>query len=138
MDERAALELVGGLVGQAGDDAAIVDGLVVTTDMLHETTDFPQGTTRYTAGWRAIAASLSDVAAMGARATAAVAAYAAPTFDAAELEAFVDGAKTVCERVGADVAAGRRRNDGHRDEQHASGPEHRESDVERPRGRLDE
>ena len=106
MDERAALELVGGLVGQAGDDAAIVDGLVVTTDMLHETTDFPPGTTRYTAGWRAIAASLSDVAAMGATATAAVAAYAAPTFDAAELEAFVDGAKTVCERVDAEYVGG--------------------------------
>jgi len=106
MDERAALELVGGLVGQAGDDAAIVDGLVVTTDMLHETTDFPPGTTRYTTGWRAIAASLSDVAAMGATATAAVAAYAAPTFDAAELEAFVDGAKTVCERVGAEYVGG--------------------------------
>jgi thiamine-monophosphate kinase len=106
MDERAALELVGGLVGHAGDDAAIVDGLVVTTDMLHETTDFPPGTSRYTAGWRAVAASLSDVAAMGGTATAAVAVYAAPTFDAAELEAFVDGAKAVCERVNAEYVGG--------------------------------
>jgi thiamine-monophosphate kinase len=106
MDERAALELVGGLVGAAGDDAAVVDDLVVTTDMLHETTDFPPGTTRYTAGWRAVAASLSDVAAMGATATAAVAAYAAPSFDAAELEAFVDGATAVCERVDAEYVGG--------------------------------
>ncbi len=35
--------------------------------MLHERTDFPPGTTRYTAGWRAVGASLSDVAAMGPR-----------------------------------------------------------------------
>ena len=62
MDERAALALVGEHVDAAGDDCAVVDGLVVTTDMLHESTDFPAGTTRYTAGWRAVGASLSDVA----------------------------------------------------------------------------
>jgi len=106
MDERAALDLVGGLVGHAGDDAAVVDGTVVTTDMLHETTDFPSGTTRYTAGWRAVGASLSDVAAMGARATAAVAVYAAPTFDGPELEAFVGGARAVCEHVDAEYVGG--------------------------------
>ncbi|NHN42050.1 thiamine-phosphate kinase [Halorubellus sp. JP-L1] len=106
MDERAALDLVGGLVGHAGDDAAVVDGTVVTTDMLHETTDFPPGTTRYTAGWRAVGASLSDVAAMGARATAAVAVYAAPRFDGTELERFVEGAKAVCERVDAAYVGG--------------------------------
>ncbi|WP_227132414.1 thiamine-phosphate kinase [Halorubellus salinus] len=106
MDERAALDLVGGLVGRAGDDAAVVDGTVVTTDMLHESTDFPAGTTRYTAGWRAVGASLSDVAAMGATATAAVAVYGAPAFDAAELEAFLSGARDVCERVDAEYVGG--------------------------------
>jgi len=83
-----------------------VDGTVVTTDMLHETTDFPPGTTRYTAGWRAVGASLSDVAAMGADATAAVAVYAAPEFDPAELDAFLDGASAVCERAGAEYVGG--------------------------------
>jgi thiamine-monophosphate kinase len=106
MDERAALELVGGVVEGAGDDTAVVDDLVVTTDMLHETTDFPDGTTRYTAGWRAVGASLSDVAAMGATATAAVAVYASPTFDESELEAFVDGATAVCELVDAEYVGG--------------------------------
>ena len=81
MDERAALALLSAELEDAGDDAAVVDDLVITTDMLHERTDFPAGTTRYTAGWRAVGASLSDVAAMGAEATAAVAAYAAPAFD---------------------------------------------------------
>ena len=106
MDERAALRLLGDRLDRAGDDAAVVDGTVVTTDMLHETTDFPAGTTRYTAGWRSVGASLSDVAAMGARATAAVAVYAAPSFDPDELGTFVDGACDVCEAVGAEYVGG--------------------------------
>ncbi|MDF9744842.1 thiamine-phosphate kinase [Natrinema salsiterrestre] len=106
MDERAALGLLSDELEGAGDDAAVVDGLVVTTDMLHERTDFPDGTTRYTAGWRAVGASLSDVAAMGAPATAAVAAYAAPTFDRDELLAFVRGARDVCDRVDAEYVGG--------------------------------
>jgi len=106
MDERSALRRLAAALPAAGDDAAVVDGLVVTTDMLHETTDFPAGTTRYTAGWRAVGASLSDVAAMGADATAAVAAYAAPAFDGSELDAFLAGAVEVCEGVGAEYVGG--------------------------------
>ncbi|WP_254864287.1 thiamine-phosphate kinase [Halovivax gelatinilyticus] len=106
MDERAALELLAGELGPVGDDAAVVDGHVLTTDMLHETTDFPAGTTRYTAGWRAVGASLSDVAAMGAEATAAVAVYAAQSFDERELLSFVRGARDVCEAVGASYVGG--------------------------------
>jgi thiamine-monophosphate kinase len=106
MDESAALGLVGGLVDAAGDDAALVDGSAFTIDMLHETTDFPPGTTRYTAGWRAVGASLSDVAAMGADASAAVAVYAAPEFDERALEAFIEGAQEVCEAVGAAYVGG--------------------------------
>jgi thiamine-monophosphate kinase len=106
MDERAALAMVGEQLPAAGDDCAVVDGQVLTTDMLHETTDFPEGTTRYTAGWRAVGASLSDVAAMGADAIAAVAVYGAPTFEEAELTAFVDGASDVCELVDAEYVGG--------------------------------
>ena len=106
MDERAALALLADRLPDAGDDAAVVDGLVVTTDMLHEATDFPAGTTRETAGWRAVGASLSDVAAMGAEPVAAVAAYAAPAFDADELSAFLDGATGVCEAVGCEYVGG--------------------------------
>jgi thiamine-monophosphate kinase len=106
MDERAALADLADRLPDAGDDCAVVDGQVITTDMLHERTDFPAGTTRYTAGWRAVGASLSDVAAMGAAATAAVAVYAAPTFDESELLAFVDGASEVCETVGAEYVGG--------------------------------
>ncbi|MFB6152573.1 MAG: thiamine-phosphate kinase [Haloarculaceae archaeon] len=106
MDERTALGLLADRLSAAGDDAAVVDGQVLTTDMLHDRTDFPGGTTRYTAGWRAVGASLSDVAAMGATATAAVAVYGAPSFAEAELTAFVDGAGAVCELVGAEYVGG--------------------------------
>jgi thiamine-monophosphate kinase len=106
MDERAALDVVGGLVDAAGDDAAVVDDTVFTIDMLHASSDFPAGTTRYTAGWRAVAASLSDVAAMGAAATAAVAVYGAPSFEANGLREFVRGASDVCRVVEAEYVGG--------------------------------
>ena len=106
MNERAALAVVGGLVESAGDDAAVVDGTAFTIDMLHDDTDFPAGTTRYTAGWRAVGASLSDIAAMGAEPTAAVGVYGAPDFDDGELRAFVEGALDVCESAGAEYVGG--------------------------------
>ena len=106
MDERDALERLSGRLSHAGDDAAVVDDLLVTTDMLHDRTDFPDGTTRYTAGWRAVGASLSDVAAMGGDPVGAVAVYGAPTFDWTEIAAFVDGACDVCEAVGSEYVGG--------------------------------
>lgn len=102
--ERTVLRELATLVGAAGDDAAVVDGHVLTTDMLHETTDFPEGTTRYTAGWRSVGASLSDVAAMGANPIAAVAAYGAPTFDG--VTDFIAGAQDVCAAVGSEYVGG--------------------------------
>ncbi|GAA0538335.1 thiamine-phosphate kinase [Halorubrum ejinorense] len=106
MNERDALRVLAGDLPHAGDDAAVVDGTVITTDMLHERTDFPAGTTRYTAGWRAVGASLSDVAAMGAAASAAVAVYADDGFDREELTRFVAGAVDVCEAVDAEYVGG--------------------------------
>ncbi|GAA0507469.1 thiamine-monophosphate kinase [Halorubrum aquaticum] len=106
MNERDALRRLAADLPRAGDDAAVVDGTVITTDMLHERTDFPPGTTRYTAGWRAVGASLSDVAAMGAEATAAVAVYADETFDPGDLDEFVAGAVDVCAAVDAEYVGG--------------------------------
>ena len=106
MNERDALGMLAQEVPAAGDDAAVVGDAVLTTDMLHETTDFPAGTTRYTAGWRAVAASLSDIAAMGATAAAAVAVYAAPTFDDDELRSFVRGARDACATADAEYVGG--------------------------------
>jgi thiamine-monophosphate kinase len=106
MDERSALRSIAASLPGAGDDAAVIDGLAVTTDMLHERSDFPHGTTRYTAGWRAVGASLSDLAAMGADPTCAVAVYAAPVFEQAEIDEFVGGACEVCALVDAEYVGG--------------------------------
>ncbi|WP_280536622.1 thiamine-phosphate kinase [Halopenitus sp. POP-27] len=106
MDEREALARIATTLPDAGDDAAVVGSTVITTDMLHDRTDFPAGTTRYTAGWRSVGASLSDVAAMGADATAAVAVYADVEFDPTAIEAFIDGAVDVCESIGARYVGG--------------------------------
>ena len=106
MDERAALRQLAATLPYAGDDAAVVDDTAITTDMLHETTDFPAGTTRYTAGWRSVAASLSDLAAVGASPTVAVAAYADTAFDGETLSEFIDGAQAVCAAVDAEYVGG--------------------------------
>ncbi|MEZ3163193.1 thiamine-phosphate kinase [Halorubrum sp. RMP-47] len=106
MNERDALRALAADLPHAGDDAAVLDETVITTDMLHERTDFPPGTTRYTAGWRAVGASLSDVAAMGAAARAAVAVYADAAFDPEDLDRFVAGAVDVCEAVDAEYVGG--------------------------------
>ena len=53
----------------ADDCSAVAYGdhyLVVTTDMLHKKTHFPREMTGFQVGWMATAATLSDVAAMGA------------------------------------------------------------------------
>jgi thiamine-monophosphate kinase len=73
VDERSLLASLSSLLGAetiANDCAVIPLGdsfLVATTDMLHEQTDFPAGMSDWQKGWLAVASSLSDLAAMGAR-----------------------------------------------------------------------
>jgi len=60
------------ILGAGADDCAVIDitdedCLVVTTDMLHRTTDFPPQMSAWQIGWMVAAVNLSDVAAMGAR-----------------------------------------------------------------------
>jgi len=72
VDERGLHRLIGTIIApeHLEDDCAVVpcaDRLMVaSTDMLHETTDFPAGMTDWQAGWMAVAVTLSDVASMGA------------------------------------------------------------------------
>jgi thiamine-monophosphate kinase len=68
----------GVLVG-IGDDAAVFEAhgrLVVTTDLLVEQTHFRSDDPPYDVGWKALAVSLSDIAAMGCRPIGAVLAVA--------------------------------------------------------------
>ncbi|MDD2835621.1 MAG: thiamine-phosphate kinase [Methanothrix sp.] len=61
-------EILGGV---ENDDCAMIDAgeryLVVTTDMLHRKTDFPDIMNPWQMGWMAVAVNLSDIAAMGAK-----------------------------------------------------------------------
>jgi thiamine-monophosphate kinase len=72
LDERALLSVVRDVIGreQTLDDCAVMPSgeslLVATTDMLHETTDFPPEMNDWQIGWMSAAVSLSDIAAMGA------------------------------------------------------------------------
>lgn len=94
-----------------GDDCAVLPGagsgggdLLLTTDMLHDATDFPGGVTRETMGWRAAAASLSDVAAMGGEPVACVLAAGSPELEA--VGTIAEGAAAVCDEVGCRYAGG--------------------------------
>lgn len=106
MNERAVLKLLEKELPYAGDDAAVIDSLVITTDMLHDHTDFPEGITMYTIGWRSIAASLSDIAAMAGAPIATVAVYGAPSFEPDPIREFVRGAIDVSESVNAEYVGG--------------------------------
>ncbi|MFB6162600.1 MAG: thiamine-phosphate kinase [Halococcoides sp.] len=106
MDERAALAMIADHLDHAGDDAAIVDGTAITIDMLHDRADFPTGVTDRTIGWRSVAVSLSDLAAVGADPVGAVGAYGAPEFEADALDSFIEGARGVCEAVGTEYVGG--------------------------------
>ncbi|MFH0968464.1 MAG: thiamine-phosphate kinase [Methanobacteriota archaeon] len=72
MDDRELLTIICPILGDetCSDDCAVlpvITGIpVVSTDMLHEKTDFPTGMTDWQIGWMAMAVTLSDLAAMGA------------------------------------------------------------------------
>lgn len=72
MDDRQLLSEIKQQIGRENclDDCAILPPspyqLVLTTDMLHETTDFPVSMTDYQIGWMSMAVTISDIAGMGA------------------------------------------------------------------------
>ncbi|MDD1706499.1 MAG: thiamine-phosphate kinase [Methanoregulaceae archaeon] len=110
MDERALKEVVREIIGteQTLDDCAVFPSngglLVATTDMLHETTDFPRGMTDWQIGWMSAAVTLSDIAAMGARPAMVLLAVGLDTGQ--RLRQILTGAKACCESCGAVLAGG--------------------------------
>lgn len=110
MDERELRNIVREIIGteQTLDDCAVVpcsgDQLVATTDMLHETTDFPPGITDWQIGWMSAAVTLSDIAAMGARPGIILLAVGLDRAD--RLREILIGAKACCAAAGAVLAGG--------------------------------
>ncbi|GMA63343.1 thiamine-phosphate kinase [Alicyclobacillus fastidiosus] len=95
-----------------GDDAAVfrtsTAPFVVTTDTMVEGVHFlPTTITDYNLGYKALAVSVSDVAAMGGRPRFAVVSLAIPAaWDKARLEQVYDGLRENTERFGCDVIGG--------------------------------
>ena len=110
MDDRALLKVVMEVIGRDRclDDAALVPlqgmCIVATTDMLHETTDFPQSMSDWQRGWMSIAVTLSDIAAMGAEPVFLL--LAAGLDEGSRLEEILKGAKACADEYGGEIVGG--------------------------------
>lgn len=112
--ERAATR--GDVVLGIGDDCALLAPppgmqLAVTTDTLNAGVHFPEGTPACDIGWKALAVSLSDLAAMGAQPAWCTLSLALPEADAAFVDGFLDGFFALAQRhdvalVGGDTTRG--------------------------------
>ena len=111
MDDRKLLAGIRPLIGdeETADDCSMFvlpDGniLVSSTDMLHETTDFPVGMTEFEMGWMSVAVTLSDIASTGAVPSQVLVAVG---LDRPErLYPFMEGAVACAKMFGAQVAGG--------------------------------
>jgi len=109
MNEWQLLERIRDRVPRAGDDCAVIPfrgtNLLLTTDMLHRASDFPPGTAPYTIGWRSVAVSLSDIAAMGGHPLAVVLAASAPSWKGL-FSGVLAGAQDACQEAQAELVGG--------------------------------
>lgn len=110
MRESDIIAFIRERIAAAGDDAAVIPfrntNLVFTTDMLHRTTDFPPGASPYAIGWRAVAVSLSDLAAMGARPLGILLALGDPDLPDRLVRGVLEGAVACCATVGTNLIGG--------------------------------
>jgi len=110
LDERALKRVVMEVAGRDAvlDDCAVLRVgdrfLVASTDMLHASTDFPNGMTDWQVGWMSVAVTLSDIAAMGAEPADIL--LAVGLDDPSRLRNILEGAKSCCETYGARFAGG--------------------------------
>jgi len=110
MDDRVLIARIAAIIGeeQIHDDCAVVRCgdrcLVLTTDMLHEITDFPTGMTDWQIGWMSAAVTISDIASMGA---APCWLLLAAGLDRGErLAGITEGAHACCDRFGCLLVGG--------------------------------
>ena len=94
-----------------GDDAAMLrcppgEQLLITTDTLNEGVHFPAGTPAQSVGYRSLAVSLSDLAAMAARPLWAVVTLSVPVADEDWLSEFAEGLYALADEHGLRVVGG--------------------------------
>ena len=110
MDDRELLQVVMGIVGRENclDDCAVLpcgeQQMVVTTDMLHQTTDFVPGMNDWQIGWMSAAVTLSDIASMGAAPKYLLIAVGLDRWE--QLSGVMQGAKDCCTKFGAAIIGG--------------------------------
>jgi thiamine-monophosphate kinase len=110
VDDRELLTVVMGIVGKEKclDDCAEVacgdQVMVVTTDMLHRTTDFVAGMSDWQIGWMSAAVTLSDIASMGAAPKYLLIAVGLDAWQ--NLAGIMQGAKDCCIISGAEIIGG--------------------------------
>lgn len=97
-----------GVVLGPGDDAAVLDGgWVISTDLAVEDVHFRRGwLTDDEVGYRAAAAALSDLAAMGAEPVGVLVSLAAATDGRVDVERVQSGVRAAADSVGARVIGG--------------------------------
>ena len=110
MDDRELLRSIAGIVGEntiLDDCASFPIGskvMVASTDMLHESTDFPEGMTGRQIGWMSAAVTISDIASSGA---APLFILIAVGLDRPErLKEIMEGASECCEYYGTEILGG--------------------------------
>ncbi|MHC1595293.1 MAG: thiamine-phosphate kinase [Candidatus Syntropharchaeales archaeon] len=109
--ERGLIELVSSYFECEEEDCAIVkfggEYLLISSDMLHQKTDFPPQTTPYQMGWSLVAVNLSDIAAMGGKPLFMVNALGLPgDFKIEAFEELLSGINACASRFGVRVIGG--------------------------------
>ena len=89
-----------------GDDGAVIGDQVITTDMLVEGVDFTADVPLRFVARKSLAVNLSDIAAMGARPTYAVAAVGVRREDQARLEPFFRALREAADEYGVEIVGG--------------------------------
>ena len=87
------------------DDAALLDGLVLTHDSIAEGVHFLPSDPAASVGWKLVTVNLSDLAAKGATPAAALLSLALSGDDAWDLS-FIDGVEAACESYGLALVGG--------------------------------
>jgi len=110
VDDRELLNVVMGIIGKerCQDDCAEVTCgdqiMVVTTDMLHRTTDFVEDMSTWQIGWMSAAVTLSDIASMGAEPKYLLIAVGLDAWQ--DLAGVMQGAQDCCTPFGAAIIGG--------------------------------
>ena len=99
------------VLGAGEDDCAVLDWgdeyLLLTMDMLHQSTDFPEGMMPWQIGWMSIAVNLSDIAAMGARPLAIATALGLPAdTEVPFVDEIIDGMSSCARKYGTTIVGG--------------------------------